>query len=102
MLTDTIGNYDESFLKLLEAEKLCGDDEPFLAKIINLKGTLYFLSGDYDKAKKEYETSLAIAKKSGNKVEEIKSIANLAIIKDQYGDVYSGRDDFINAIQNGN
>ena len=95
----TTGNYDDAFLKLIESEKMCIDDESFLAKIINLKGTLYFLSGDYDQAKKEYESSLDLAKKSGNKVEEIKAIANLAIIKDQYGDVYNARDDFNDAIK---
>lgn len=88
------GNYDEAFKSLIGAESLCEKNDQFLPKIINLKGTIFFLSGDYDRAKKEYEATLKFSVSNGNRVEEIKAIANLAIIKDQYGDIYEARDDF--------
>ncbi len=94
----SVGNYEDAFNSLIYAKKLCGKEDAFLAKIINLKGTLYFLSGDYDNAKKEYESSLEFAKQSGNTVEEIKSLANLAIIKDQYGEIDDARVGFLSAI----
>jgi CHAT domain-containing protein/Tfp pilus assembly protein PilF len=95
----TIGNYDEAFRNLLEAEKLCNNDDYFESRIINLKGTLFFLSGEYDRAIKEYESSLQLSINNGNRVEEIKAFANLAILKDQYGEVESARDDFIKSIK---
>ena len=95
----TKGNYDSAIQNLTEAEKLCSDDDTFRSKIINLKGTLYFLSGDFEQSGKEYNYSLGLAKKTGNKVEEIKSIANLAILKDQNGEIESAREDFVNSIK---
>ena len=52
------GDYDKSYLNIIEAENLCEDDDPFIAKITNLKGTIFFLSGEYEKAKVEYERAL--------------------------------------------
>ena len=94
-----VGDYDASFKNLLESEKSCDDNDPFLSKIINLKGTIFFLSGEYDQAKKEYASALKLSKSNGNRVEEIKAIANLAIIKDQYGEIYEAREDFQMAIK---
>lgn len=95
----TIGDYDASFRNLIEAEKLCDNNALFLPKIINLKGTIFFLSGDYDQAKKEYESALKISKDNKNRVEEIKAVSNLAIVKDQYGEIYEARGDFQQAIK---
>jgi len=96
------GNYKDAFINLSKAEKMCGEQDEFLSKILNLKGTLYFLSGDYDKAKSEYESSLKFAKMAENTVEEIKSLANLAIIKDLYGEVDEARTDFLAGIEMAN
>jgi len=93
------GNYEEAFKKVLIALKMCENEDSFLSKVIVLKGTLYFLSGDYENAKTEYEYSLKLANQTGNTVEEIKSIANLAIIKDLYGEVDEARKGFLNAIE---
>lgn len=92
------GNYELAFQQLVEAEKLTSDDDNFKPKLLNLKGTLLFLSGNFEQAGKEYNYSLQLAKKTGNKVEEIKSIANLAILKDQNGEIESAREDFIKSI----
>jgi len=95
----SVGDYDKGFLNLLNAEQYCGDNDPFLAKTFNLKGTLFFLSGEYKRAKTEYQLALEIATNTGNTVEEIKATANLAIIKDVYGEIFDAREDFSKAIQ---
>ena len=95
----TIGNYENAFTNLVKAEKRSENNDSFLSKIIVLKGTLFFLSGDYEKASGEYETSLKLSKQCGNTVEEIKSYANLAIIKDMYGEVEDARQDFLMGIE---
>lgn len=93
-----VGNYNEAFHNLIEAERMCDKEDPFIAKIINLKGTLFFLSGDYERAKKEYESAFRFANQTKNTIEDIKALANLAIIKDQYGEVDEAREDFLSAI----
>lgn len=97
-----VGNYEDAFINLSKAEKICKSDDSFLSRIIILKGTLYFLSGDYDKSKLQYETSLKLSKKIDNTVEQIKSLANLAIIKDMYGEVDEAREDFFTGIKMAN
>lgn len=93
------GNYDAAFKYLIDAENLCENNEQFLSKIINLKGTIFYLSGDYEQAERNYSVALEYSIKSGNKAEEIKSFANLAIIKDVYGKISEARDDFQLAIK---
>jgi tetratricopeptide (TPR) repeat protein len=78
----TIGDYDKGFLNLIKAEEQSEENDQFLSKVYNLKGTLFFLSGKYEEAKREYESALKYSTKTGNKVEEIKALANLAIILD--------------------
>jgi len=94
----TTGNYEDAFGYLIKAKNLCIKDDPYFAKIINLSGTLFFLSGDYEQAKTEYESALKLAKQKENTVEEIKSLANLAIIKDLYGELEEARKDFLYTI----
>jgi CHAT domain-containing protein/tetratricopeptide (TPR) repeat protein len=94
----TTGDYEKSLETLFESENLTLKNESFLSKIINLRGTLYYLSGAYDRAKEEYILGLKVAQANKNRPEEIKSIANLAIIKDLYGEVDDARNDFKNAI----
>jgi len=92
------GDYEKSLEILFESENLTLKNESFLAKIINLRGTLFYLSGAYDRAMQEYELGLKVAQVNKNRAEEIKAIANLAIIKDLYGEVADARDDFKKAI----
>ena len=95
----TVGNYSDAYNYLSKAELKWTKDDPFYPKIINLKGTLFFLSGDFENAKKEYSVSLELSRKTKNTVEEIKATANLALIKDQYGEVIEARADLLNAIR---
>jgi CHAT domain-containing protein/tetratricopeptide (TPR) repeat protein len=94
-----IGDYQKSLEWLSEAEALLDSSDQFLAKVINAKGSIYFLSSEYEIAEKFYIEANSIAINSGNIVEEIKSMGNLAMIKDFYGDVYTAREDLSYAIQ---
>ncbi|MBT8386056.1 MAG: tetratricopeptide repeat protein, partial [Ignavibacteria bacterium] len=97
-----IGDYEKSLKWLTEAESLLDSTDRFLAKVINGKGSIYFLSDDYELAEKLYIDANRSAITTGNVVEEIKSMGNLAMIKDLYGDVYTAREDLSMAIQKAN
>ena len=90
----TVGNYDSSLRNLNNSDSLCANDNYFYPKIQNLKGTIFFLSGEYEESKKFYQSAFQLSEKSGNRVELIKTTANLAIIKDQYGEILEARKDF--------
>ncbi|RKY94573.1 MAG: hypothetical protein DRQ01_02050, partial [Ignavibacteriae bacterium] len=92
------GDYEISLKWLDRAVEQLSADDKFLAKVLNGKGSIYFLSGDYETAEKHYTDARNSAIKTGNTAEEIKAIGNLALIKDSYGDVYSAREDFKSAI----
>ena len=95
----TVGDYDASLSKLNISESLCNNNDYFYPKIQNLKGTIFFLSGEYEEAKKFYQSALEFSEKNDNKVEFIKATANLAIIKDQYGEIFAARKDFQSMIK---
>jgi CHAT domain-containing protein/tetratricopeptide (TPR) repeat protein len=94
-----IGDYEKSLEWLTEAESLLDSTDRFLAKVINAKGSIYFLSDEYELAEKLYIDANSKAIATGDVVEEIKSMGNLAMIKDLYGDVYTAREDLSKAIQ---
>jgi len=94
-----VGNYDASLRNLNSSESLCDNDDYFYPKIQNLKGTIFFLSGEYEEAKKFYELALELSNKIRNRVEVIKATANLAIIKDQFGEIFEAREDFQRSIK---
>ncbi len=94
-----VGNYDSSLKILNFSESYCDSADYYYPKILNLKGTIYFLSGEYEEAKKYYKYALEKSEKNENRVELIKATANLAIIKDQYGEIYEAREDFQQSIK---
>jgi pentatricopeptide repeat protein len=85
------GNYEAGLETLLEAEALCTEKDPFLPKILNAQGSLYYLSAFYDEALKLYEKANAISKENGQTSEELRSLGNLALIDDLYGNVEEAR-----------
>jgi len=93
-----IGDYEKSLEWLTDAESLLDSTDRFLAKVINAKASIYFLSNEYELAEKFYLDANSISIVTGNVIEEIKSMGNLAMIKDMYGDVYSAREDLNTAI----
>lgn len=94
-----VGNYNQSLEMLKKAEVMLSPGNKYYAKVLNGKGSIYFLSGEYESAEKNYTEAYNSAKNSGNTVERIKAVGNLAIIKDSYGDVYSAREDLAEAIK---
>jgi CHAT domain-containing protein len=93
-----LGNYAKGLEQLNEAEKFADNSSFFYPKIINAKGSLYYLSGEYELAEQNYQTAYNNAEEKKNVVEEIKALTNLAIIKDLYGDAYSSREYFNKAL----
>lgn len=93
------GDYEQCIKWLDEAESLLDSTDRSFAKILNSKGSIYFLSDDYESAEERYKDAYNNAIATGNVVEEIKSMGNLAMIKDLYGDVYAAREDLGIAIQ---
>lgn len=86
-----LGNYEQAFSELNEAEKLSASDKGYLAKIYNSKGSLLFLSGQVKKADDLYKKALQTARSAGVREEESKALINLGIIADENGDVQSAR-----------
>jgi CHAT domain-containing protein/tetratricopeptide (TPR) repeat protein len=94
----SLGNYEQGLEELIKAEKFADSSSFYYPKIINAKGSLFYLSGVYELAEQNYQTAYIYSVKKKNVVEEIKALTNLAIIKDLYGDVYSSREYFNKAL----
>jgi len=94
----SLGNYEQGLKELIKAENFVDSSSFYYPKIINAKGSLFYLSGKYDIAEQNYQTAYDHAVRKKNVVEEIKALTNLAIIKDLYGDAYSSREYFNKAL----
>lgn len=94
----SLSNYEQGLEELIKAESFADSSSFYYPKIINAKGSLFYLSGEYDIAEQNYQTAYDHAVKKKNVVEEIKALTNLAIMKDLYGDVYSARENLNKAL----
>jgi len=94
----SLGNYEQGLEELIKAEKIADSSSFYYPKIINAKGSLFYLSGEYELAEQNYQTAYNHSLKMKNVVEEIKALTNLAIIKDLYGEAYSSREFFNKAL----
>jgi CHAT domain-containing protein/Flp pilus assembly protein TadD len=94
----SLGNYEQGLQELIKAEIFADSNSFYYSKIINAKGSLFYLSGEYDIADQNYQTAYDNAVEKKNVVEEIKALTNLAIMKDLYGDAYSSREYFNKAL----
>ena len=93
-----LGNYEQGLEELIKAEKFADSSSFYYPKIINAKGSLFYLSGEYDIAEQNYRTAYDHAVEKKNIFEEIKALTNLAIMKDLYGEAYSSREYFNKAL----
>ena len=93
------GNYDYSLALLDKADSLTKKEDIYQCKIPLAKGSLYYFSGDYDKAEKFYKIGYKEAKSTRNTIEEIRGLANIAIILDETGDVEGARKNLHSAIE---
>ncbi len=86
------GDYENAGKILKNAFNLISDDTWFSTKLSLAKGSLYFLSADYDNALKVYTQALDLAIKNSDKQNEAKAYINLGIIEDISGNVEKSRD----------
>ncbi|MEO8231848.1 MAG: CHAT domain-containing protein [Ignavibacteriota bacterium] len=94
-----LGDYETAVQVMKSAESLLNKDDKCFSKVLVSQGSLYLLSGKYDDAEKLYNKSLESAKRFGDSREEIKSLINLAIGDDQYGNVDDAKHKLESALQ---
>jgi len=82
-----LGNYKKAAKTLSNAINLIRKNNFQYAQLLNMRGSLFFLSDKYEQAGKIYKKALQIAKKSGNNIEVIKANLNLGMINDINGDI---------------
>ena len=92
-----LGDYKKAGEYLDSAKKIVQSSDQFYSQIIIAKGSLHFLSGDYDRAKELYSRGLEAARISSNNIEIIKAELNLAMINDINGEIKTARKLFENA-----
>ncbi|MCB9260006.1 MAG: CHAT domain-containing protein [Ignavibacteriales bacterium] len=86
-----LGDYQNALLELNKSEKLLDSNSFHLSQISNAKGSLYYLSDNYEKAKIFFQNANNHSKKFENNIEQIKSLINLAILEDENGQLYEAR-----------
>jgi len=89
-----LGDYDSALKYFNKAEKTLEKGDPLLAKVRIAMGSLFYLSGNYDKAKQLYKSGLKIAADSGYYTEKIKALLNLGMILDEEGATGKARTNF--------
>lgn len=89
-----LGDYEKAEETLQIAFGLIEKNDFQFAELLVAKGSLFFLSGEYEKARELYEKGLSTAERTGNRTEEIKAYLNLAMINDLYGNIPEARDLF--------
>lgn len=92
-----LGDYKKATLILNDLENEIDKSNRYYPEILIAKGSLQFLSGNYENAKDLYAEGLSIAKELGNNIEVIKAELNLGIIKDILGSTSEAQSLFGNA-----
>jgi CHAT domain-containing protein/lipopolysaccharide biosynthesis regulator YciM len=92
------GDYQKARDILINAGNNFPADKWFLTKTSLAEGSLFFLSGDYDNAKKLYNKGYQLALAANDKQNQSKSFINLGIVEDYTGDVEKARELFAKAI----
>ncbi|MBL1215496.1 MAG: CHAT domain-containing protein [Ignavibacteriae bacterium] len=86
-----LGNYRNALLNLNKILNTLKAEDPFYEKVLNASGSLYYLSGEYQKAEKFYREAFNKALENKNNIELVKANINLAIIDDEAGEIYEAR-----------
>ncbi len=94
-----LGDYEKALKILDNAKKKITKDHPFYAQSLVAKGSLFYLSGQYDKSEKIYSAALKHASDNQFNTEKIKALLNLAIIYDEAGEIEKSRKNFDMAIK---
>ena len=87
------GRFDEAFALLARAAERFRSlrEEPGVARVLHLVGTIAAQRGDYDKAVESYEASLAIRERMGDKASMGGLLSNLGVVSEYRGDYATGR-----------
>jgi CHAT domain-containing protein/Flp pilus assembly protein TadD len=94
-----LGDYSEALNFLIKAKNISQNNLWYMTKIYSAEGSLYFLSGEYDKAEVLYKQSSDLSFKIGDRINFARSLINLAILDDISGRVDDARIKFQNAIE---
>lgn len=93
------GDFNYALVILESIKKKLNTNSINLDKILISQGSLYFLSGDYEKAEQFYHAGLNEAVKNQNSREQAKANINLGIIDDQNGEYDSARSKYKSALK---
>ncbi|GBD87272.1 CHAT domain protein [bacterium BMS3Abin03] len=94
-----IGNYQKGLDLLNKASRLTDATDLYAPRITLEIGSLYYLSGNYEEAYKYYKKGYDEALELKNLPSEIRGLTDLAIIKDETGDVEAARKNLLEAIE---
>ena len=94
-----LGDYNQALNYFNTASNYLAKDDPRIAKLTIAIGSLFYLSGNYNKAKELYIRGLELASSNGVNTEKIKALLNLGMIMDLEGDVKLARKHFDEAIE---
>lgn len=86
-----LGDYNKSFDYLIKCEQANKNVKHFAARILIARGTLFFLSGNYDKANKYYFQAEAISRSSNDWQSLTNALVDLGIIADMDGNTDEAR-----------
>ena len=89
-----LGDYNTSLKYFNKASEMVKKNNPLIAKVTVAIGSLFYLSGNYDKAKALYKKGLKVASETGNNIEKIKALLNLGMILDEEGAIVKARINF--------
>ena len=89
-----LGKYNSALEYFNKAAKTIKQNDKLSAKITIAIGSLFYLSGNYEKAKELYKRGLNYASESRYSTEKIKALLNLGIIFDEEGNIDKARTNF--------
>ncbi|MCF6271101.1 MAG: CHAT domain-containing protein [Melioribacteraceae bacterium] len=89
-----LGEYGTALKYFNKADELVKTGSPFTAKVRIAIGSLFYLSGNFDKAKELYESGFKIAAETGNNSEKIKALLNIGMLLDLEGAIEKARINF--------
>ncbi len=89
-----LGKYDTALKYFNKSFELVKKDSPLSAKVTIAIGSIFYLSGNYTKAKELYNSGLSIASKTNYITEKVKAILNIGMLLDLEGDIKKARSQF--------
>ncbi|MDA3859800.1 MAG: tetratricopeptide repeat protein, partial [Melioribacteraceae bacterium] len=92
-----LGDYKTALKYFNKASDLLKKNDPLITKVTIAIGSLFYLSGNYDKANELYKRGLKIATETSYNTEKVKATLNLGMIRDLQGIIDKARINFEDA-----